>query len=72
MYWVNIRVVRYPALISILSTTIHLCPQEYYQGTVALTLDPYYWLLIMLALVELLTLIQLLLSSSPCGLQLQA
>lgn len=75
MYLVS--VVRNPASISIpsfpaLLHMICLCPQEYNQGTLALTLDSYYWLLIMLALVELLTLIQLLLSLPPSGLQLQA
>lgn len=50
----------------------HLYPEEYCQGTVASTLYPYYWLLIMLPLVELLTFILLLLSSTPSGPQLQA
>ena len=77
MYFVNISVVRNPASDSVpsfpaLPHTNRLCPQEYYQGTLALTLDSYYWLLIMLALVELLTLIQLLLSLTPSGRQLQA
>lgn len=47
---------------------LQLCPQEYCEGTVAVTLDSCYWLLIMLALEELLTLIQLLLSLTPSGL----